>query len=277
MKIVKKINNNIALAINAKDEEVIVVGKGIGFPKTPYELRDESIIERVFVTQSNKDYLEMFKDIPLEDIYLTQEIIKCGEKCLGRKLNTNILLTLSDHISYAIQRFKEGIEAKSPLEWEIKHLYPMELKIGIKAIEIIKRERGIELPKAECTFIALHFINAQIGDNKIDQTSKITEIIGNILGIVKYHFKVELDETSINFTRFVKHLQYFIYRQLNASPLEGENENLYKIVEKQYPNENECVHKIEEFLKSNYGWNCSIDEKLYLILHIQRVTSRVTK
>lgn len=277
MKIIKKINNNIALAINAKDEEVIVIGKGIGFPKTPYELRDESIIEKIFVTQSNNDYLEMFKDIPLEDIYLTQEIIKYGEEYLGKKLNTNILLTLSDHISYAIQRFNQGVEVKSPLEWEIKHLYPDEFKIGVKAIEIIRNERGIRLTEPESVFIALHFINAQIGDNKIDQTAKITEIIGDILGIVKYHFKIELDESSINFTRFVKHLQYFIYRQLNKSSLEGENENLYKIVEKQYTNENECVHKIEEFLKSNYGWNCSIDEKLYLVLHIQRVTSRVTK
>ena len=112
MKIIKKINNNIALAINAKDEEVIVIGKGIGFPKTPYELRDESIIEKIFVTQSNNDYLEMFKDIPLEDIYLTQEIIKYGEEYLGKKLNTNILLTLSDHISYAIQRFNQGVESK---------------------------------------------------------------------------------------------------------------------------------------------------------------------
>ena len=85
MKIIKKINNNIALAINAKDEEVIVIGKGIGFPKTPYELRDESIIEKIFVTQSNNDYLEMFKDIPLEDIYLTQEIIKYGEEYLRVK------------------------------------------------------------------------------------------------------------------------------------------------------------------------------------------------
>ena len=266
MKIIKKINNNIALAINAKDEEVIVIGKGIGFPKTPYELRDESIIEKIFVTQSNNDYLEMFKDIPLEDIYLTQEIIKYGEEYLGKKLNTNILLTLSDHISYAIQRFNQGVEVKSPLEWEIKHLYPDEFKIGVKAIEIIRNERGIRLTEPESVFIALHFINAQIGDNKIDQTAKITEIIGDILGIVKYHFRIELDESSINFTRFVKHLQYFIYRQLNKSSLEGENENLYKIVEKQYTNENECVHKIEEFLKSNYGWNCSIDEKLYLVL-----------
>ena len=217
MKIIKKINNNIALAINAKDEEVIVIGKGIGFPKTPYELRDESIIEKIFVTQSNNDYLEMFKDIPLEDIYLTQEIIKYGEEYLGKKLNTNILLTLSDHISYAIQRFNQGVEVKSPLEWEIKHLYPDEFKIGVKAIEIIRNERGIRLTEPESVFIALHFINAQIGDNKIDQTAKITEIIGDILGIVKYHFRIELDESSINFTRFVKHLQYFIYRQLNKS------------------------------------------------------------
>ena len=36
MKIVKKLNNNVVLALNDKDEEIIVVGKGLGFRKTPY-------------------------------------------------------------------------------------------------------------------------------------------------------------------------------------------------------------------------------------------------
>lgn len=275
MKVIKKINNNVALAINSKGEDIIIVGKGIGFPKMPYELEDESVIDKIFVTEKNNKYLDLFRDIPLDDIAITEEIIKYGEAYLGTKLNNNILLTLSDHLSYAIERAKNGLEVRSPFSWEIKYLYPKEVSIGLKAIEIVKEKRNIQLPDSESTFIAIHFINAQIGDGKIDETTKITEIIGDIIGIIRYHLKIEIDENSLNFTRFITHLQYFISRQLNNLQLKGENESLYKIVEKQYKNEVACVKKIEKFLEANYNWKCSVDEKLYLVLHIQRFTSRV--
>lgn len=48
MKIVKKINNNVALAQDARGHELVVFGKGIGFPATPYELDDLSKIQRTF-------------------------------------------------------------------------------------------------------------------------------------------------------------------------------------------------------------------------------------
>ncbi|MCH3943362.1 MAG: hypothetical protein LKE37_06810 [Atopobiaceae bacterium] len=36
MRIVKKINNNVALAVDACGKDVVVFGKGIGFPQMPY-------------------------------------------------------------------------------------------------------------------------------------------------------------------------------------------------------------------------------------------------
>ena len=37
---VKKLNNNFAICVDSEGKELIAVGKGIGFPKTPYELED---------------------------------------------------------------------------------------------------------------------------------------------------------------------------------------------------------------------------------------------
>jgi len=48
MKIIKKINTSAALALDASGHEVVVLGKGIGFPPTPYELTDLSKVERTF-------------------------------------------------------------------------------------------------------------------------------------------------------------------------------------------------------------------------------------
>ena len=48
MKITKKINTSAALALDSTGREVVVLGKGIGFPPVPYELNDLSKIERTF-------------------------------------------------------------------------------------------------------------------------------------------------------------------------------------------------------------------------------------
>ena len=48
MKIVKRINTNAAIAINGNKKEIVILGKGVGFPKVPYELTDISVIERIF-------------------------------------------------------------------------------------------------------------------------------------------------------------------------------------------------------------------------------------
>jgi beta-glucoside operon transcriptional antiterminator len=52
------------------------------------------------------------------------------------------------------------------------------------------------------------------------------------------------------------------------------NEEIFQMVKLKYTEEIKCVEKIEKFLEANYGWSCSNDEKLYLVLHIQRLTSK---
>lgn len=48
MKIIRQINNNAALALDGNGKELVVLGRGVGFPKMPYELTDLSRIERTF-------------------------------------------------------------------------------------------------------------------------------------------------------------------------------------------------------------------------------------
>ena len=48
MKVVKKINNNVALALDGNGKELVAMGKGIGFPEMPYEVTDLSSITKTF-------------------------------------------------------------------------------------------------------------------------------------------------------------------------------------------------------------------------------------
>ncbi|MGG7214780.1 PRD domain-containing protein [Clostridium nigeriense] len=271
MKILKKLNNNVVLALNDKGEEIIVTGKGLGFRKMPYILEDLSLIEKKYIIPQNTKASEILESIPNEVIKVTEKVIRSGYKELNMEFNADILLTLSDHINFAIQRSKEGVGMRSPLQWEIKHLYPKEYEIGFHSLDIIENDLGVKLDKNEAAFIALHFINAQIGKHDMTETTKITTIMGEILNLIKYKFKIEFNEDSFEFTRFVTHIRYFIIRQVNKKPLDNDNNDMFALMKDKLTEELECVEVIEKHLNKNYGWKCTNDEKLYLMLHIQRI------
>lgn len=270
MRVIKKMNNNLVLALR-NNEEVIIKGKGVGFQKIPYELEDESIIENIYVTPKNMKAFELLNNISSEVSELTEEIIQFGENYLGKKINSVIFLTLSDHITSTIERYNDSININNPLEWQIKYLYKKEYEIGIEAIKIIEKRLKVKLSDSEASFIALHFVNSQMGSNQMTETSRVTSISGEILNIIKYYFKINFDETSINFLRFVTHLMYFVQRQLSGTSLQDGNEAFYEMIKDKYKDELKCVEKIEKYIANNYNLKCTNDEKLYLVLHIQRL------
>ncbi len=115
--------------------------------------------------------------------------------------------------------------------------------------------------------------------NKESHDSTIVELrtLADIVSIIKYHFNVELDETSTNYMRFTTHLQYFIQRIMSdeASIDEDNSIDLYKQVSQLYPKSFGSVQKIRKYIKSQFNVDISISEETYLMLHINRVTQRL--
>ncbi|KMM59414.1 transcription antiterminator LicT, partial [Bacillus glycinifermentans] len=109
MKIAKVINNNVVSVLDERDQELVVMGRGIAFQKKPGEMVDESRIEKIF-RLDNKDISERFKtlldEIPIEFMEMTEEIISLAKMRLGKKLNDSIYVSLTDHIHFAIERHK---------------------------------------------------------------------------------------------------------------------------------------------------------------------------
>lgn len=278
MKFIKSLNNNIALAVDTDGKEVIVIGTGIGFKKVKGQQLDERSIQKIFKFGKNNKYNridQFFDEIPLQIIDITDQIINKGKSLLGKTLNDSILLTLSDHIHFAVERTKKQIEINNPLQWEIRHLYPKEFQIGQQSLAIVKDELGITLPESEASFIALHFVNAQFDNGEMGETVQITKMISTIMEIVKGHLLLDLDDKSLSYSRFITHLRYFIMRQINQESIVLKDENfLYDIISQRYPRSFECVQKIKQFLSHNYNWTVTNDEMVYLMLHLERVSSR---
>lgn len=278
MKIKKVFNNNVVYVEDQSRKEYILMGKGIGFNKYPKEEVDAALIEKRFIVDGKENLgslAELFAQIPEKDISLADELIKYGEKKLNQTFNSNILITLSDHISFMVNRAKEGSFLKNPLEWEIKQLYPQEYQLSLEALKMIEDRTGVEMEESEASFIALHFANAQLETGGMDETILFTQIIGQILDIIKYHYGMNIDETTFNYTRFITHLRYFIKRQMGGEVLEANN-SLLDVIKKKYQKDYDCAIRLQKFLTEKYQWTINEDEIVYLTLHLHRVTSRNT-
>ncbi|WP_077848044.1 BglG family transcription antiterminator LicT [Clostridium puniceum] len=276
MKIKKVLNNNAVTIINESDQEMVVMGLGLAFKKKAGDELEKEKIERIF-TLDNKEVSEKLKklisEIPIKYVEVCEEIVNYAEGKLDKKLNENIYLTLTDHISFALYRHKQEADIKNPLAWEIKRFYKQEYSIGLKALEIIKEKLDMDLPKDEAASIALHIVNAQLNENMPNVVS-ITNMIQQSLNIIKYHFKIDFDEEALNYHRLVTHLKFFAQRILNDRLTTSYDEDLYLMLKNKYSEAYECSEKVKKYIEKNFNFKLTSEEMTYLIIHIQRVTER---
>ena len=271
------LNNNGVLTSNDKNEEIVVMGKDIAFKKRVGDKVSKSAIDKIY-TLSDKDTLSKFEqllaDIPMEYMSLSDDIINKAKVTLGKKLNDNIYISLTDHIHTAIERFKEDITVKNAVLWDIRRFYTEEFAIGMKSLDLIEEKFKVRLPDDEAGFIALHIVNAE-KDQDIKVIYKITKIMQEISNIVKYYFGISFDEESVYYYRFITHLKFFSERLINEKAYTGEEDDgLLDVIKVKYKNSYECVEKISRFIEEQYNYVLANEEKLYLTIHIEKIVSR---
>lgn len=272
MEISKVLNNNVAVVIE-NNEEKIVMGRGICFKKKIGDTIEPEIIDKVFYLQ-NQEVLSRFKelvvDIPLEYLEIGEEIMDEARLSLGKALNDNIYISMVDHIYTAVVRAKDNILVKNALLWDIQRFYKEEYQIGKKALEIIEKKTGVLLPNDEAGFIALHIVNGQL-DEDVHDMYEITKIMQEIENIVRYHFKIEFNEESAYYYRFITHLKFFAQRLVEHKKQNKQEDDLLEVVQVKYVNAYQCVEKIAMYIKNQYNYELYDEEKLYLTIHIHRV------
>ncbi|MCB5059716.1 PRD domain-containing protein [Streptococcus mutans] len=276
MKIEKVFNNNVVQILGINNEEIIVMGKGLGFQKKPGDEVNQDLIEKRFILQNtNTDMVgelsRVYVDLDSEEIDLVLEIIHQGQEKLGQTFDISLYIALADHLHYTIQRTREGLTLQNPLAWEVRKFYPEEFQLGKDTIELVKEKMTLQLADDEAASIALHFINAQKDGGLLEKNRLISKIVSDILEIVRLHFGEVRDEESISYNRFITHVQYFAQRVANGL-VQGKNDAfLYEQVKENYPHAFACTEKIKSYVESAYNFAMSRDEQVYLTIHIQRL------
>ena len=279
LKVKKILNNNVAIVEKGKHES-IVYSSGISFKKKVGQQITDSEIEKVYVLDS-KDRLEHFSYLLTHSddrmISLVNELVDYGEKILKQKANDYLYLALLDHITFALKRGMNEQFIRSPLSWEVQKFYPSYYLVALHGLEMMRKTFEINFPDDEAVSIALHFVNIQEDKSLLNEKIEDMETLRDLLNIIKYHFNIDFNESSINYMRLVTHLQYFIERlHKNNSYQDGES-LLFEQVKTLYPQALGAVEKLEIYVKGKFNQYLTQDEYTYLMLHINRVTERKRK
>lgn len=275
MEIVKVMNNSLVFVKNDDNNEIIVMGKGIGFMKKAGEFIDSSKIEKIFTLkddEAKKNYFRAMEDVSSEYVDVTNDIVKYASDILNCKLNDNVFISLIDHISFAIERFNKNISLQNRLLWEVKKFYPNEFKVGIYAVNKINDILGVKLPEEEAGNTAFHIVNAQTENSEMENTILMIKMMKDILNIIKYHLDVNLDKESLNYSRFITHLQFFLQRVIEGKVADSKNSFILTQVESQYPEKVNCARSIKSYVEKLLNIEVGDDEILYLAMHIIRVS-----
>lgn len=276
MEIKQTFNNNVVLTTDEEANEVVVMGRGIGFQKAKGDSIDPALIDKTFILSENVSksiFPDIYHQLSDDEIDVVVEIIDLAEEKLGLEFQSNIYIALADHIHYALDRTQQLIPLTNPLNYEVKKYYPEEYKIGQMALKLIKERLNISLYKDEASSIALHFVTGQKEGYLIAQTIKVTEIVHNILNIVRIYYGDNFDEESISYARFLTHIQYFAHRVVFGEQ-KGETDSfLYEQIQASYPNTFECVNRIKRYVKATHHFEMGEDEQVYLTIHIERIMS----
>lgn len=273
MKITKKINNNVALAVDGAGKELVVFGRGVGFPAMPYELTDLSKIQRTFY-DIKSSYVQMAEGLPEDIVLLAADIVELAQADLTCDLNPNLTFTLADHLSFAVERCLNGMELNTPLAYDVAHFYPKEMELSRRALRIIKERKNIRLPDSEAINIALHLVNGEMENSDMHATLKATQVIRDISEIIERELRIELDTTSFNYSRFVMHLRYLLQRLEQGEQEDSGIGSAMRLTCIKYPSVYRCALKVRDYLVNRCNQQCSEDELLYLFMHINRLRER---
>ncbi len=275
MRVVKVLNNSLVLALDDVGQEIILMGKGIGYHKSIGDSFQESEIEKVFVLKDkeiSRNIIRLAAETDAVYFELAKAVIDYAIDTFGMKLMDHIYLALTDHLSFAARRIREGIVLQNFYTLEMKKFNSNEFQVGKYAVSLMSEQLGMEVPIDEAGNIAFHFINAQYDHPYNSQNLLIASTVNDILDIVKYSFGITYNEDSTPYSRYVTHVQLFVQRLVSRNQLPDEKSSfLYEQILAVCQKEFACVDKIQIYVTDKFRQKLTSQERMYLALHIHRV------
>ncbi|MGG0292608.1 ptsGHI operon transcription antiterminator GlcT [Bacillus pacificus] len=272
LEIKKVLNNNVIIASHPEHKEVVVIGKGIGFGKKAKDVLEQEQIEKMFVLKNERDreqYKLLVPHVSEKLIELMNDIMFYIQEKAKSPLNEHIHIALTDHISFAIKRLKQGLTIDNPFLVETKMLYPEEYEIAEGVVNLLNSRLQITLPEGEIGFIALH-IYSSLTNSDLSSVNQNSRLIAQLVSLIETNLQITLDQESIHYLRLIRHLQYAIERVKKGEKVE-ESQSFADLLKAEYPVCYNLAWKLVKVMQKELQLPVYEAESIYLTMHLQRL------
>lgn len=270
MKASKVYNNNAVAVIYPDGREAILVGSGIGFGKRPGDLIDERKIQKVYFIQDELQtrFLQLLKDARPEALQAAEEILAYA-RSQGLELKNQLILSLTDHICFALERAEQGVLLPYLMMSETRLLYPKEFAIGCRALSIIQELCGTTLPEYEAGYIALQLASAEMDGGDVYDGLKL---VNGVTEIIKKTYDIELNPNDLDTIRLTTHLKFLAQRILHRSQWnDDEMDGLYQMLLFRHAKNRDCIARITAYIRNHFSYELNHQEKVYLMIHLSKI------
>ncbi|WP_041086252.1 glucose PTS transporter transcription antiterminator GlcT [Jeotgalibacillus soli] len=275
-KIAKILNNNVLIARNEHDIEVVLIGKGIGFKRQTDSIIKQDEIEKLFMLTEREEQEQFKKLLPHIEDELLKVIISSIELIRERTksfLNEHIHVALTDHLVFAVNRLMRGMAISNPFLIETRVLYPFEYEIAKEVVQLINEKAHIYLPEGEIGFIALHIHSAMVNKD-VHQLNSHSQLISKLVQLIESQFDVTIDKESMDYMRLVRHLRYTIERVIRGERVE-EPEKIASLLKQEYPMCYNLSWKLIKVMQQTLKKSVFEAEAVYLTMHLQRIQNKI--
>lgn len=271
IRIERVLNNNAVVSKDKEGNEVVLIGAGIAFQKKYGGYVSESKVEKTYRLEGEEvqnNFSKLIAHIPQDYFDIVEGTVELSQAAYEIELNSSLLVSLSDHIYNAVKREREGVTLDNGLLWEIKQIYGKEFEIGQYMVKSVNKTFDTRFDDNEAAFIAMHILDNKKEKMEEESVNETITLIKEIQHILMFHFKTNIDEESIDFYRLITHLKFFVQRMTRKENRTAENETLYLMITKSYPESTKAVKKVRDYLQTKYNYQMTNAEQTYLIIHI---------
>jgi len=267
------LSNNAVIANTVIGQDVILLGKGMGFGRKAGDLLKSPKYEKIYVVPegvAEQQALSLIEQVEPAVIQVAEDIIELAKAQLGQALHPRVYVALTDHINFTLIRLSQGMEIKNPFISEIEVMYPDEFYVATQGAKLIAKKLSITIPREEIGFIALH-LHAARHNRSVGESLKHSQVISKVIQHIEIQIGPLQENGGLNYTRLLTHLQSSIHRVITNTAIENPfMEHLKKNFTRSY----ELARQVGDIIEMELQVKVPDAEIGYLTIHLERIRDK---
>lgn len=273
--IISRVFNNNAVAVQTDDnQDAVLIGSGIGFGKKAGEQAEAGRAEKIYYIQSDMQtkFLKFLGNTDETYLNIADAILKHASE-IGLKIAPQVIVALTEHISFAVQRFHDGVHLPNLMLSEIQAYYPQEYEVGVWGVDLINSTLHESLDKDEAGYIAMHVINGA-ENMDVKHTVETLEFVKGTINCIEQSYSIKIDMNRFETQRLITHLKFLSQRVFLSKTLDSDTtKDMYQFLIENHPEHSKFVDLYRGYVKERFGYSLSEQELVYILIHITKFLS----